>query len=881
MFLPAAPASAGDPADLRLEVRQGNLASQSGGQPASLVFAVTNDGPSTADAFNANVVIPFGDRGVYLASSSPSCNQTGGPTVLSCPVDSLEVGQTTVFTLVIGAPPVGSLQQTEAISAPGSITIDAGGDDPNNANDSSQFTLNLTGAPPAVTNITGSVADGSTTQPIVGASVVARDVNGATCVSTTDSAGAFNCTPAQPLAGGQVTIEATMAGYQVSRTTVQPQNGTISGVQLALNPTVASASPTPSVAPSSAAPVPSAAPQAIKKDDGFPWDTVVLVLGIVLALGGLGALGWWVYKRNDKDPDGPGGGTSDLPDLVAAESIMPTMPMRVPNALSETTVANELPGNEPTAAWGAPPADGTWVNRSTEPIPVSGVPGGWSGADAGRSSAGAERTAEWPTIDPTSDAPVSADPVSGTPASALPAPGMPVSGMPASGVPISGSSGRVAPSDPTTAWPTMNDGGWAGAPYTRAAGPLGDQYASALPAEAPGTPSGPPAVGTGSDQSWGTPGRPAYGASEYGANEYGSPGYGAPGSPDFGVAGYPNAEPSRSPLAGWDTPPAPMSAPPMPMSAPPMPMSGAAMSGQPMSGPPMPMSGPPHPAYPMPSHPGAASMGAGQLGAGQLGPGQMAPGQMGPGQIGPGQTGQWPGQAFPASAPPAPGYPNSAPPNYPTYPASAPPAPNYPMSGPPMPGQPMSGPPMPGQPMSGPPMPGQPMSGPPMPGQPMSGPPMPMSGPPMPMSGPPAPGQPMSAPPAGYNGAAPYGSYPPPPSYGPPANYGPPPNYGAPANATPPGTYPTPPGTYGAPEGTYAAPQGTYGAAPGAYTTPPATHGAPQNTYGPPPQWQQPQPGYPANPPQPQYDQPYGNYPPPPSDPPQHQNDQPYYPPQR
>ncbi|MFB9317070.1 carboxypeptidase regulatory-like domain-containing protein [Cryptosporangium minutisporangium] len=760
--------TAGEPADLRLEVRQGNLTTQSGGQPATLVFAVTNDGPSKADAFNANVVIPYGDRGVILASSSPACNQVSGPTVLACPVNELEVGKTAVFTLVISPPPAGSIDPSEQLPpAAGQIAIDAGGDDPNGANDSSQFTLTLTAAPPPVTVVSGTIVNGSTGQPITGVSVVARDVNGATCPSTTDAAGAFNCT-SQPLAGGQITIEATMAGYKFSRTTVTPQNGTITNVQLALDPAVASASPTPSAAPTSPAASASPAPQALKSDDGgFPWDTVLVVIGIVLALGGLGALGWWLYKRKDTDSGGPGGGGRDLPDLVGAESIMPTMPMRVPNSvLSETTVANQPPFGQPervgaaagadaTAVWGAPAPTGSWqpggwspandaqanVNRSTEPIQVSGGPSGWSGG-SGQSSSSGERTAEWPTVDPGS-----------------------ADDAPASGVPAQVSERPVAPSDPTTAWPAVGDAGWAAAPHTRAAGPLSDQYASALPAEAPGVPSGPPAPTPGFEQSWGTPGRPAYG----------------------------NPPLADAPLVGWDTPPA-ASPQPTPMSAPPMasqPMSAPPMASQPMSAPPMPMSAPP--ASPMASH-AAGGYAAGGYPAAHSPVPPPQPSVMQP-------TAQWtappsfptsasPTAMYPASAPPAAGYPAPGPPAA-GYPASAPPAMNYPSSAPPAANYPASAPPLPPVPYGGYPPASPPASAPPAAGYPQSAPPWQAdaqgwpSGPPANHAAPGAPQWPQTpAPAAGYP-AYPPQAYPSatPPHSGPPA---PPGAYGNYPQAAPP-----------------------------------------------------------------------------------------------
>ncbi|WP_170323847.1 carboxypeptidase regulatory-like domain-containing protein [Cryptosporangium phraense] len=667
LLLSALPAHAGDPADLRLEVRQGNLATQAGGQPATLVFAITNDGPSKADAFNANVVIPFGDRGVVLASSSPSCNQVGGPTVLSCPVNELDVGKTTVFTLVIAPPQAGSLPATDApLNAAGQISIDAGGDDPNGANDSSQFTLTLTGAPPAVTQINGTVADGQSGQPISGASVTTRDVNGATCLTTTDSSGAFNCTPTpdRPLAGGQVTIEATMAGYQVSRTTVNPQNGTVTGVSLALEP-VASASPSPSpAAPSSAAPSTPAPQAAVKTDDGgIPWDTVILIVGIVVALGGLGALGFWLYKRGDKDNGGPGGPSPDLPDLVAAESIMPTMPMRVPQALAEngslaeTAVAAPYGSPDATAVWGAPPpapapgpgAD-AWqqVNRSTEPIQVSGAAGGWSGGNS------TDSTAEWPTV--SAETPVSGSSEWGTP----------------------GRSAYGASDAPLAGWDTPPV-------YPASAPPAQGYQASAPPYPVSGASypaSAPPA------QSYSAP--PAQSFSAPPAQPYSAPP--APGYPASGPpAGYP------TPAPGYATSPSnyPASAPPAPYpaSAPPAPYPASAPPNYPASAPPnYPASAPPFPASAPPAQPYSAPT-----------PNYPASAPPAP-AYGPAPTAQWPAPAYPQN--PAPNSWDAPPP--PNYPASAPPA-NYPPAGyQPQPGYPPQTPTWPSPPANQPPPTGQP-----------------------------------------------------------------------------------------------------------------------------------------------------------------------------
>lgn len=653
VLLPAAPATADDPADLQLNVQQGNLQSQAGGQPTTLVFSVTNNGPGRAGEFVANVTIPFGDKGVYLASSSPQCDQNGGPTVLACRAGELEAGQSTVFTLVIGAPAANTLAATDSFSSAGGIQIvSSNGSDPNGSNDSGQFTLSLTGAPPTVTSITGTVADGSTGNPIVGASVVSRDVNGTVCPATTDAAGAFTCSPNPGLAGGQITVEATMAGYQLSRTSVTPTNGAVANIQLALNPVAASPSPTPSLAPSTPAAVSSPQPQALKSNDGFPWDALLLVVGIVIALAALGGGGWWIYRRKDSEPppDGP------QPDLVGAESLLPTMGLWIPNGdLSQTTVATQQPFGTPppfgaaqpgqrpelpagagaTAVWGAAPGtpggagtnastavwgadagqpqSGGWssggnpsagwspelaaqVNRSTEPIPVSGGGTGWSAGPA--NSGDGERTAEWSTIDP--------------------GPGQQAEPATPSAV-----------NQPTAAWPPPS-APQSAPPYTPQSGP--PYTPPPFPASAPPAPGSAPPVNaqarpadryypaeqrahqseTADPYSWGAA-RPA--ATHPSTQAYSTlPAESPAQSGYYGGAtpGAPTADWDTPPTAGWDTPPAVVPQwqqnPP-----PPYPTSGPPLGARPISTPPTSGSYPPpapqpdygnyHPAAPEPAEP--------------------------------------------------------------------------------------------------------------------------------------------------------------------------------------------------------------------------------------------------------------------------------------
>jgi hypothetical protein len=354
-------AFAGEPADLRLDVQQGSLSLQAGGKPATLIFAIHNDGPAAADSFVANVNVPFGERGVAVASSSPSCNQVGSATVLSCPVSRLEAGQSTTFTLVIQAPAAGALQQGEVLNGNGQIAAsDPGGDDANPANDTGQFTLNVTGAPAPVTQAGGAVTDVSTGKALTGVSVSLKDTNGLTCSTTTDTSGNFSCTPSTPLAGGTITIVASLSGYQAFQQTVTPSNGTIAGVQLAMTPIAASPSPTPSAAPSKA-PAASASPQAqIVRDNGTSGTTILFfVLGVVVVLAGLGGIAWWMYRRRDTEV-----GPDTRPGYTGFEHAMPTVPIE----LNRTAPLDAtLVGAPSSMGYGAAPT-------AVQALPVGGAP---------------------------------------------------------------------------------------------------------------------------------------------------------------------------------------------------------------------------------------------------------------------------------------------------------------------------------------------------------------------------------------------------------------------------------------------------------------------------------------------------------------------------
>jgi len=101
-----------------------------GGQPVTYTLAVTNNGPSPANAVSVSDTIPAGSSFVSASGSGWVCNNVAG--TVTCTVASLPVGAAPVISLTINAPNVatpGTLTNTATVSSSTS--------DPNPANNSS------------------------------------------------------------------------------------------------------------------------------------------------------------------------------------------------------------------------------------------------------------------------------------------------------------------------------------------------------------------------------------------------------------------------------------------------------------------------------------------------------------------------------------------------------------------------------------------------------------------------------------------------------------------------------------------------------------------------------------------------------------------------
>lgn len=320
------PAYAED-ADLRLEIRTGELELTTAGQPQTFIAVVTNDGPNPVAAPVVNFQAPLSSRGVTVASTSLACSPANGPNVLACPLPAMNPGQSTEVTIQLAPPGNGAVAPGENVTEDGNawVTNPAGGD-PNNGNDGGSFKAVLKSSGSGVTEVAGSVVDGSSGQPLAGATVEVTDSGGASGQTTTDNDGRFvyRPDPQSPLHSGRITIKASKAGYDTSRTTVNTDGGSINDIQLAVSPAAATSPtppPSPTAAPSSAAAKAPAA--ASNKSDDSSVSLLVVILVSVLATGILAGAALWVGLRRNREQE-PATAGANLGDA-------PTVQLRMPN----------------------------------------------------------------------------------------------------------------------------------------------------------------------------------------------------------------------------------------------------------------------------------------------------------------------------------------------------------------------------------------------------------------------------------------------------------------------------------------------------------------------------------------------------------------------
>jgi len=319
-------------ADLRLEIRSGGIALTAGGDRQTLNLAVTNDGPSPVSAAVANVEAPLSGRGVTIGNTSVSCSPVNGPSIIACQLGAMNPGQTIDVTIELVPPGSGTVQPGENVTENGNAWVsNPAGGDPNNGNDGGSFSAALsagdTGAP--VTEVSGSVMDGSSGNPLDGATVEIKDSDGTVGTATTDAGGRFTYRAEAPLKAGRISIKASKDGYDTSRTTVNA-SGSVNDIQLAVSPAAASSpSSSPTAAPTTAAPQSPPPGAASATGDGSSVSLIVVVLISVLATAVLTGAGLWIGLRRNRENDSATAGGPGPPPVRPHLGDAPTVQLRL------------------------------------------------------------------------------------------------------------------------------------------------------------------------------------------------------------------------------------------------------------------------------------------------------------------------------------------------------------------------------------------------------------------------------------------------------------------------------------------------------------------------------------------------------------------------
>jgi hypothetical protein len=259
----AAPASAAP--SLTVELSPASV-DMKGGDTRSLTVKLTNAGPPARVTLTAAAPGDLsGD--VTLASSDSACSGSGS--TVGCTVDvPADAQKSVVFTLAAKNPDSLGAGQSRtdssgAVTAAGplastklSYTVTLHGPPQSPTQSSSGSTRSSSGSSGSrsgsagVTEVSGTVLDAGTNQPVPAATVVLLDGAGRSLQANTDSSGGFvfASSSGQQIAPGTLTVGASRDPYGASTTrTVQAQAGqTYSGIQLPLTLVAGAAQPNPS-----------------------------------------------------------------------------------------------------------------------------------------------------------------------------------------------------------------------------------------------------------------------------------------------------------------------------------------------------------------------------------------------------------------------------------------------------------------------------------------------------------------------------------------------------------------------------------------------------------------------------------------------------------
>src|SRR6266545_2537377 len=205
----AAPASAAPPG---LNVSADDVSLQVGGGVQTTTVKVTNNDSSQAST-SVTINIPLSEYQVGAPVPPSGCTLAGANEV-DCTITGLAANSTWTKVVQIKPPSSASIPAGDTKSGRGKATLGDGSSGTFNVTLRGAAAAPTTQAPTSVTQVSGTVKDIGTGQPIPGATVGLQDSAGHNFSTTTDNFGrfTFKSTQANPIAPGTLAIEAGKGG---------------------------------------------------------------------------------------------------------------------------------------------------------------------------------------------------------------------------------------------------------------------------------------------------------------------------------------------------------------------------------------------------------------------------------------------------------------------------------------------------------------------------------------------------------------------------------------------------------------------------------------------------------------------------------------------
>lgn len=548
----AAPATPAHAQAVEVKVNPGTVDLQVGGSAKPLTVTVEN-GAVLDDQVDVTVRFDAKGHGVAFAEEGAPRQCSVGSAQVNCSRE-LGPGESWQIPLQVAPPQDSTIPPGSVEDLDGEVLVGSGG-----ATEPYGIRLEGPEEEPRVAEISGTLTDTTTGDPVANATVLLIDgADQDHSVGTNDS-GSFRFTADNfNIAPGAFGLRASKDGFEGLEYTGRASAGqSVTGIQLRADPTTTpsptaspSASPTPTPTPTvSASTTPVAAPGDADNDGTSFFGTLLIVLGVILLLLGTAAIAFMVWRRYR-------GGEDDGFDEADGPVSGPQGPRPTPGSHGVYRPAGDAP-TQIARPGGGPPLPAVGPRPALADTPTM----------RHQAQGGADET----TMLPRQDGPPSPHPPA-SPSPRPPAPGYaPEYGTQPSGYgspaapPVRGTGGsgydqtqqyggysQPGADQPTGRFQAYQDprppaqpGGYGPDPY---AAPAGGQQG--YPAQDYGQPDyGPPAYGQPSYGQQGY-GQPGYGQSGYGQptghqEAYSQPGYGQPGygqdgysQPTYGQPGY-------------------------------------------------------------------------------------------------------------------------------------------------------------------------------------------------------------------------------------------------------------------------------------------------------------------------------------------------------